>query len=118
VAFFVLVVVGLIVAQTWADWRRTRQESIFPAWAKGTALAGTVAVSLAALTGFAVVWLQDSASQQANALSNRSLWLQIAFVSAAMLSIVVAIRKERMRLFFLVAAAFLIVLWVSASFFS
>ena len=117
-AFFVLVVVGLIVAQTWADWRRTRQESIFPDWAKGTALAGTVAVSLAAAAGFAVVWLQDSANRQANGFTSRSLWLQIAFVAAAMLAIVLAIRKERMRLLFLFAAAFLIVLWVSASFLS
>lgn len=117
-AFFVLVVVGLIVAQTWIDWRRTRQEWIFPDWAKGTALAAAVGVSLAAIAGFAVVWLQDAAAQEPNAFVSRSLWMQIAFLTAAMLAIVLAIRKERMRLLFLFAAAFLIVLWVSASFLS
>src|SRR5450755_3181810 len=68
VALFVLILVGVVVAQTWVDWRDTRKKWIVPNWAKGTALAGVIAVSLAAIASFASVWIQDSADQSAPAI--------------------------------------------------
>ena len=116
-ALFVLIVVGMIVAQTWKDWRQARSEWLFPDWAKGTALAGAIAVSLAAATAFTSVWLQDTADQWSDQFTRSSLWLQIAFLATAMFAIVMAIRKERLRLLFLGAAALVIVIWVGSSFF-
>jgi hypothetical protein len=49
-ALFVIVVMGIIVTQTWLDWRHTQKVWMIPAWAKGVALAGVVAVSLTAVT--------------------------------------------------------------------
>ncbi len=62
-ALFVLILVGVVVAQTWLDWRDTLKKWVFPNWAKGTALAGVIAASLTAITSFASVLLQEPASQ-------------------------------------------------------
>lgn len=115
-ALFVLIVVGIVVAQTWVDWRQTRKDWVFPDWAKGTALAGAIAVSLAAMTAFTSVWLQDTSNDWAASFGNRSLWLQIAFLIATLGVIVVAIRKKQLRIVCLIAAAVLVVIWAASNF--
>lgn len=118
-ALFVLVLVGLVVAQTWADWREARKDWAIPEWAKGMALAGVVAVSLTAATSFATVWLQDDAGQWTGGLGSRFFWLELAFLLCVLGIIVFAARKKRLRIMLVVtgivaAAAF----WLGMTLFS
>ena len=116
-ALFVLVIVGLIVAQTWFDWRDTRKTWVVPNWARGAALAGLIAVSLAAATSFASIWIQDSADQFDTAVSSsRLFWPQIGFLVCMMGIIVVGIRKKRMRLTMALAGCLLAAFWVGMTF--
>jgi hypothetical protein len=119
VALFVLILVGLVVALTWADWRDTRKDWIMPEWAKGMALAGVVAVSLTAATSFASVWLQDDAGQWTGGIGSRSFWLELVFLLSVLGIIVFAARKKRLRLMLVVTGIALAgAFWLGAFLFS
>lgn len=111
-ALFVLILVGMVVAQTWADWRDARKKLVIPDWAKGTALAGVVATSLTALVSFASVWIQDSASQSGSALPSRMFWPELAFLLCMMGVIVVSVRRKRLRLMMLLLAMIFGAFWL------
>jgi hypothetical protein len=112
VAVFVLILVGVVVAQTWADWRDTLKNLAVPDWAKGTALAGVIAASLAALTSFASVWIQDAASPTVSALPSRLFWPELAFLLCMMGVIVLSVRKKRLRLMLLLVAMVFGAFWL------
>jgi hypothetical protein len=112
VALFVLILVGVVVAQTWADWRDARQKLAVPNWAKGTALAGVVAASLAALTSFASVWIQDSASPTGSTIPSKLFWPELAFLLCMMGIIVVSVRAKRLRLMLLLVAMVFGAFWL------
>ncbi len=103
-ALFVLVLVGLVVGQTWLDWRETRKDWIIPEWAKGMALAGVVAISLTAVTSFASEWLQDDAGQWTSGLGSRFFWAELVFLFVVLGMIVVAARKKHLRWLLIVAS--------------
>jgi xanthine/uracil permease len=111
VALFVLLIVGIIVAQTWLDWRDTQKDLVIPDWAKGTALAGLIGVSLAAASSYASVWLED-ASHTASGVSSRQFWPQLAFLVCAMTVVVVATRKKRLRLMLLLTGVVIGAFWL------
>jgi hypothetical protein len=112
VALFVLIVVGLVVAQTWLDWRNSNKEWIVPDWAKGMALGGVIAVSLAAIASFASVWLQDAGSPWTGGVVSVRFWIESGVLLATMGAILRAAHRKRVRLAFLigclVAGAFLL----------
>lgn len=110
-ALFVLLVVGIVVAQTWLDWRDTQKDWVMPEWAKGTALAGVVGVSLAALSSYASVWLQD-ASQSTTGLGSRLFWPELGFLVCSMAVIIVAARQKRVRLMLLLTGVVIVAFWV------
>ncbi len=103
-ALFVLVLVGLVVGQTWLDWRETRKDWIIPEWAKGLALAGVVAISLTAVTSFASEWLQDDAGQWTSGFGSRFFWAELVFLFVVLGMIVVAARKKHLRWLLIVAS--------------
>lgn len=103
-ALFVLVLVGLVVGQTWLDWRETRKDWIIPEWAKGMALAGVIGISLTAVTSFASEWLQDDAGQWTSGFGSRFFWAELAFLFVVLGMIVVAARKKRLRWLLVVAS--------------
>ncbi len=111
-ALFVLILVGVVVAQTWADWRDARKKLAVPDWAKGTALAGVVAASLTAVISFASVWITDSASQSGSALPSKLFWPELAFLLCMMGVIVLSVRKKRMRLMLLFVAMVFGAFWL------
>ena len=111
-AIFVLIVVGLVVAQTWLDWRDTKRKWLAPDWAKGTALAGIIAVSLAAATSFASVWIQDGAGQSNTGFASRLFWPELAFLVCMMGVVVFAVRRKRLRLMMLLAAVAVAAFWI------
>jgi len=115
VALFVVAVVGLVVAQTWLDWRDTRKNWVLPEWAKGVGLAGLVAVSLTAATSFASVWIQDSAGQPPSAFGSRLFWPQLGFLLCAMGIIIATLRKKRLRLMLILTALLTFAFWLGIS---
>jgi len=101
VALFILLVVGLVVAQTWLDWRDAKKDWVLPDWAKGMALAGVLAASLTAASSFASSWLQDTAGQWTLALTSRLFWPELGFVLCAMGIVVFALSRKRLLLMLL-----------------
>jgi len=112
VALFVILIVGIIVAQTWLDWRDTRKNWVLPEWVRGMALAGVVAVSLAAATSFASFWIQESAGQWAQGLGSRVFWPQFGFLLCAMGIIIATLRKKRLRLMVILTCLLTIAFWL------
>jgi hypothetical protein len=112
VALFVVVIVGLVVAQTWLDWRDARKTWVVPEWVKGTALAGVVAVSLTAATSFASVLIQDSASQWTSGLGSGMFWPQLGFLVCAMGIIIATLRKKRLRLMLILTTLLTFAFWL------
>jgi hypothetical protein len=110
VALFVLLLVGIVVAQTWVDWRHTRVLSPIPDWAKGIALASVVAVTFASAANYATAWLAGEPTSIGAA--TRLFWPELAFLLCAMGAIVVAVRQKRLRFLLafagIVIAAFLV----------
>lgn len=102
-ALFVLIVVGIVVAQTWLDWRDTNKHWVVPAWARGTGLAGVIAVSLAAATSFASSWLENQSGQSTGGFGSRLFWLELGFLVCTMGIIVWGARKRRLRFTLLLA---------------
>ena len=111
-ALFVLIIVALIVAQTWLDWRDAKKNWIVPEWAKGMALAGAVAALLTATTSFASSWLQDSTSASNSVFNARLFWPELGFLLSAMAVIVIAVRKKRLRLMLVLTGLLTAVFWI------
>jgi len=111
VALFVLIVVGVVVAQTWFDWRQARKDWIIPDWAKGAALGGVFAVCLAAATSFATALMDDSSSQFAG-FGARTIWSQALFLIVMMAIVITAARNKRMRWTILAAGGLVAVFWL------
>jgi hypothetical protein len=115
VALFVLLIVGVVVIQTWRDWNDTRRLSALPEWASGVGLASVLAAILTAATSFASYWYQESVSQGGTGL-NSWLWLQIGFLLCAMGIVVAAVRKKRLRTLLLLAAILTAAFWAGIAF--
>ncbi|MGH9716574.1 MAG: hypothetical protein ACRD4R_07595 [Candidatus Acidiferrales bacterium] len=110
---FVIVVVGLVVAQTWLDWRETNRTWVVPEWAKGLALAAVAAISLTSATSFASSYLQGEAGNWSMELSSRRLWFELGFLVCTMGLIVLGARKKHLRLaLFTAGIAAAVVCWV------
>ncbi len=110
-ALFVLLIVGVVVSQTWLDWRDSRRQSVLPEWASGLALASILAASLAAVTSFASYWYQQTASQGGNGFSSW-LWLQTGFLLCAMGIVVAAARKKRLRTLLILSGILTVAFWI------
>ncbi len=111
-ALFVLVVVGLVVAQTWFDWRDAKKDWAVPEWAKGTALAAAVAASLTAVASFASFWLQDSAAASTGPFNSHMFWPELGFLLCAMGAIIIAIRKKHLRLMLILTGVLTAAFWI------
>lgn len=107
-ALFVLIMVGLVVAQTWLDWRDSNRAWVVPNWAKGMALGGVIAASLAAATSLASVWLRDEGGQWTGGFGSRTFFLEAGFLLAMMGVIVFAARKNWIRMVLLLLACMLV----------
>lgn len=110
-ALFVLLIVGIVVGQTWFDWRDSRRQSVLPEWASGLALASVLAASLAAVTSFASYWYQETASQGGSGFSSW-LWLQMGFLLCAMGIVVAAARKKRLRTLLILSGILTVAFWI------
>lgn len=111
-ALFVLILVGVVVTQTWFDWRDAKKSWVMPEWAKGMALGGIIAISLAASTSVAAVWLREDAGQWTDAFSSRLFWPELVFLVCAMGILVVATHKKWFRLMLLLAGVLVAAFWL------
>lgn len=112
VALFVLILVAVVVGQTWADWRDASKKWVVPDWAKGTALAGVLAAILTALTSFASAWIQDSASPTGSAFPSKFFWPELALLLCVLGVMVLSLRKKGLRLMLLVVAMIFGAVWI------
>lgn len=114
-ALFVLLIVGIVVAQTWVDWRDAHKQALIPDWAKGTALAGVLAVSLALAASYASAWIQGTVGLGSEP-GNRLLWPEIGFLLCTMTCTVAAMRNKRFRWMFVAAGILVGVAWIGFTF--
>jgi hypothetical protein len=112
VALFVLVLVGVVVAQTWFDWRDTKKARVVPEWAKGMALGGLLSVPLAAAAAVFSIWLRQDTGQLSDVFSSRTFWPELLFVLAAMGVLVIAVRKKGLRFMLLLAGVVIVAFWL------
>jgi hypothetical protein len=113
---FVLIIVGVVVAQTWYDWRLSSKDLVLPEWAKGVALGSVLAVSMAAATSYAIGWMQDSAAQAADPAASHLLWPQLGLVAISGTVIFLMTRKRRLPWMLLLAGMILAAFWVGMYF--
>lgn len=110
-ALFVLLIVGIVVAQTWIDWRETHKQAPIPEWAKGAALASVLAVSLALATSYASAWI-DGTVHFASDSGSRLLWPEAGLLICALGLGVAAARKKRFRWMLIAATIVVSAIWV------
>lgn len=113
---FVLIIIAVVVAQTWHDWRKNSKDLVVPEWTKGLALGGVLAVSIAGLASFASAWMQDPMSQLGGILESHEIWPQIGLVAISATVILLMARKRRLPWMLLLAGMILAAFWVGAAF--
>jgi hypothetical protein len=111
VTFFVLLVVGVVVAQTWMDWSDESLEWSIPDWAKGLGLASVLTISLTAGTSFAAYCYEVSVSQGGSGISSW-LWLELGFLVCGLGVVLAAVRRRRIRTLLILSAIFTVFLWI------
>lgn len=111
-ALFVLMVVGVVVAQTWMDWRDTKKDWNVPEWAQGLALAGVVAICMTEATSFASVWMRDAAGQWSAGIASRLFAPEVGFLLLTMGIIIASIQKKRIRLMLVLTGILTAVFWL------
>ena len=111
-ALFVLLLVGVVVAQTWFDWRDTKKARAVPEWAKGMALGGLLAVPLAAAAAVFSIWIRQDSGQLSDAFNSRAFWPELILVVGAMGVLVLAVRKKSLRFMLLLAGVVIAAFWI------
>jgi len=71
------VVVALVVAQTWLDWRDAKKIWVVPEWAKGMALAGAVACGAYRCNFVRLILAADTTSASNSAFNSRLFWPRV-----------------------------------------
>lgn len=111
-ALFVLLIVGVVVAQTWMDWRDTKKDWKVPQWAQGLALAGVVAICMTEATSFASVWMRDSAGQWSAGIESRLIAPEVGFLLCAMGIIIASVRKKKLRMMVVMTGILMALFWL------
>jgi hypothetical protein len=111
-ALVVLLIVSVVVGQTWHDWRKSSRDWVLPDWAKGVALGGVLAVSLAAASAFASAWLQDPGSEWGSAFESRVFWPQVGLVVFAVAVVFLMARKRSLPWMLLIGGLVLCAFWI------
>lgn len=111
-ALFVLLIVGVVVAQTWLDWRDARKDWVVPVWAKGLALAGVVAITLTEASSFASVWLRDGAGQWSAGIESPLFWPEVGFLLCTMGIIVASVRRKRIKIMLVLTGVLTAAFWL------
>ncbi len=111
VALLVLLIVGVVVVQTWMEWRDTRRGWHLPQWASGLALAALVVTPLTATASFASMWYEDSLGLLGRGVG-AWFWFEMGFALCAMGIVVAATRRRRLRTLMVIAGVLTVGLWI------
>lgn len=110
VALFLVAIVGLVVGQTWLEWRDTRRQVILPDWARGLGLAGLLAAPLAAGTSFASALCEDTLGQAGRGIE-AWVWLELGFLLSALGIITAAVHRKRLRMLIILSCILTAAFW-------
>jgi hypothetical protein len=111
-ALFIVLIVGLVVGQTWWDWRDVQRHEALPEWAGGAALAGMVAAAFTGITSMGSVLYEHTVSEIQNDFGSGLFWPELIFLLCTLGVIVVAVRKKSARTLLLLAGILVFALWL------
>lgn len=115
-AVFVVLILALVIGQTWWDWRDVQRTSRLPQWASGLAVAGMVASALAGATSsMGAMFYQHTVSELQSGFGAGMFWAESAFLLCGMGVIVAAVRKKSVRSLLLVAGVLSFAVWLGIS---
>ncbi|HEV2288411.1 MAG TPA: hypothetical protein VGR81_05595 [Candidatus Acidoferrales bacterium] len=117
-ALFIVLIVGLVVGQTWWDWRETQRKSALPQWIGGLALAGMVAAVVTGLGSMGSVLYQHALSELQGPSSSAFFWPEAGFLVCGLAVVVIATRKKSVRTLLFVAAILALALWLGMTLYS
>lgn len=111
-AFFIVLIVALVVGLTWWDWRDVQRQQALPDWATGAALAGMVGAALIGITSMGSVLYDHSASELQTSLGSGMFLPQLIFLTIGLGVILLAVRKKSARTLLLLAGILMVALWL------
>lgn len=115
-ALFVLLIVAIVVVQTWLDWRDARKDWVLPEWAKGVALAGALGALLTAVTSSASFLMQDTAGEwTGSGFGSGLFWAELGFLLCGMAVINFAVRKKGLRVLLALSALLIAAFWLGVA---
>jgi len=114
-ALFVVLIVALVIGQTWWDWRDVKRGPAVPHWIGALALAGLLAASLSGATSMGSVLYQHTVGELQSGLGSSMFWAEFAFLLCGLGVIIAAVRKKSVRTLLLVAGVLSFALWLGIS---
>ena len=114
-ALFVVLIVALVIGQTWWDWRDAKRGPALPHWIGGLALAGLLAATLSGGTSMGSVLYQHTVGELQTGLGSGAFWAEAAFLLCGLGVIVAAVRKKSVRTLLLVAAVLSFAVWLGVT---
>jgi hypothetical protein len=112
-ALFIIIIVAVVIVQTWLDWRDDDRRSALPAWASSFALSGVLVASLAAVTSLASIFYRDTVGQIAKGLNSPMFWPELGMLLCGLGVTVAAVRKKRVRVLLLLGGLLMAAFWLS-----
>lgn len=117
-ALFVILIVALIIGQTWWDWRDVQREAALPHWVGGLALAGILAASLSGATSMGSLLYQHTVGELRTGFGSSMFWVEFIFLVCGLAVIVTALRKKSARTLLLVAGVLAFAFWLGLALYS
>ncbi|MHB8412487.1 MAG: hypothetical protein ACYDDI_11160 [Candidatus Acidiferrales bacterium] len=114
-ALFVVLIVALVIGQTWWDWRDAKRGPAVPHWIGVLALAGLLAASLSGATSMGSVLYQHTVGELQSGLGSGMFWAEFAFLLCGLGVIIAAVLKKSVRTLLLVAGILSFALWLGIS---
>jgi|SRR5579864_1240095 len=111
-AFFIVLIVALVVGLTWWDWREVQRQAALPDWAAGAALAGMLGAALTGITSMGSVLYVRTVSELQTGFGSGMFWPQLLFLLFSLGVIIIAVRKKSARTLLLLAGILAFALWL------
>jgi len=114
----VIVIVALVMGQTWWDWRDVQRKSPLPRWVGGVALAGILAAGFSGAASMGSMFYQHTVGELRSGFGSSTFWPEAAFLLCGMGVIVASVRKKSVRSLLLVAGVMAFAFWLGIALYS